>query len=234
MTGQIRLSKYDKEVLDCFKAGNIHCAKELYSYTKLYPQAIYRSLRNLKNQGYLTEFGSHPVKYRMNDLGAYLKNQENNFVDTVGMLSSALSFDNELSITHIEGREEIWESFRKDEIKATTSIKLLILGTSSIPPEKMLANKQAVDRGVKLKILVQEQNADRGKFSSWKQMSFEVRKTESLKCQFLLIDDNISYIVLFDKKDSNNRFAIRFTNSSLGKVFNNLFDQQWKHSGKIN
>lgn len=186
----------------------------------------------------IQQTGKYPVQFQAKNpdqaINNFLLLQKNWLSRHLGKRhSSAATPPNPLDISFLLGKQALLDQFIKDAPLAQKVIKFIIVGIG-IPPEVIYAQKQALDRGVAFRILVQYvTDKNRLMLESWLKMGFNVRACQPIGGHLFIFDTQIAYLGAYDPQDPIKRLVVRFANPSIAQTLNNLFEDHWQKSKPI-
>ena len=221
-------------------------ATEIGLKLKIKPQAVYRVVDHLSNLGLVKELFGRPKTFeainRSQARDLYANSQKTYFDSLVpnllenSKLKNSLHIEESLfSVAFIEGRNEIFEKITEDINRATDECKFIVLGLAvGISQDLLLAQKEAVDRGIPIKIIVQEfSKKNEVVLRSWIRAGMKLRLGNAINFHLLLIDNTISYLMTFNPDNKIKRSAVRIVHKSINMEFQGLFNYHWKESKSI-
>lgn len=207
-----------------------------------HPNAIYRIAHYLTKVGLIEELPTTPVTFRAITIDDakknYLSYQQAQFESLLGSLSPDILSTRQTEdyqVSFIQGREEIFECCAQDLRNAKQEARFIVLGLPiGVSPELMLEQKNAVARGVPVRIIVQEySSANRNTIRSWKLQGLDVRQGKPIGFHLLLIDGSISFLMYYDQKDKTKRYAVRIVHQAINLQLQKIFNNHWKTAKPI-
>lgn len=235
---KIGLSKQAIDVYQLLLDQGSFSATDIGKRLKLAPTAVYRLVDHLIFLGIITASATRPALYSAKDPSLareqYIAAQRAWFTDSVvgNFMISQMSQTSEqmTDAAFITGRNAIFSRITKDYHMVKRSIIMIILGLSEgISPELLLAQKDAVEKGVRCKIIVQEYRAEnRDTITSWIQNGAVVRHGKPIGFHMVILDDRISYLMWYDEHDRSKRTAVRFVHAGIAKQLQAVFDGFWR------
>ena len=215
---------------------------EISSKMHKLPTAIYRLAYYLIDLGLITKTNKRPITFQALPS---LEGQENYFayqkgkVDDLFSLVSSVKTDfstEKYEFSFIQGRNNIFNRVTDDLKKAKNEAHFIVLGLPiGISPDLLLEQKKAVERGIPVKIVIQELNLNnRNTLESWQKQGLELRLGQSIGFHLLLIDDLISYLMSYDSQDKIKRCAVRIFHKQINIQLQKIFLTIWKKAKPIN
>ncbi|MBI2009847.1 MAG: hypothetical protein HYS86_01580 [Candidatus Chisholmbacteria bacterium] len=235
---KIALSPQSLALLKLLSKEKSLTAQQIAKELTILPQAVYRLTQKLATAGLIQPIGKYPVRFQAKNPHQAMENYlllQRNWLNHyfAKSQSSPLPSPGPLDISFLQGKQALLDQFIKDVPLAQKEIKFIIVGLE-VPPEVIYAQKQALDRGVAFKILVQyvtEKN--RLMLKSWLKMGYHVRSSEPIGGHLFIFDTQIAYLGAYDPQDPTKRLVVRFANPSVAKTLNALFDDHWQKSKPI-
>lgn len=214
-------------------ANVVEISKNLY----IKPQGVYRILDHLEENDFINK-DKDGKNYHARSIDeatdSFLLSQRNWFLENI--IGGAeddkkiLKEDNKLNVSVILDRDKLLKRYGEDLRIAKNQVNLIVIGLpKGIPAETLLEEVRAVKRGVVFRELVQEINPkNKEMLLNWIKNGIQVKKTEFVGAHFILIDDSISYIGIFDEENKEKRILTRFVNKNINKQLQILFDKYWE------
>ena len=228
------LSKQTKSIYSLLLDKGPMTAEIIAKQLHIFPQAVYRSTQQLQSLGCIKQIGSHPALF----YALPIKDS----VDTYTLFIRSLflnSFNNssrvqrtpvegKLVINFIDSREMMFEKALADIKNAKQEMDNLASG-DELPAEIMLAQKEALDRGVIIKTLFQKRTAENETFIRVRmKMGEQIRISETLNSRIVIFDRKVVYIMSYDPSNYIKSLGIRFEYVPFGQLMYQLFLQYWK------
>ena len=222
----MRISTQSQKVYELLLNEGGMDAKQIGLRLRVFPQAVYREVERLARLGMVEVLDKYPKVYKarpqIEAADFYLDKEKEWFVSRFGK-----GITESTSVKLIKTREESIELFTQDLGKAKSEICLLVSG-DEVPVEQILAFKEALERGVQVRILVQDKDIVRsGLLATWDKLGVEVRATSPLGLRLLLIDKQVAYLLSFDSKKKQGAAGVRFAYAPIANFLRKLFDEQW-------
>jgi sugar-specific transcriptional regulator TrmB len=215
--------------------------QEIASQLKKHPAAIYRLAYYLVDLGLITKSSKRPVTFQVlpakEGQENYLAYQKNKVSDLLSSISPEVNqFHSEnYNFSFIQGRENIFSRLAEDLKTASKKAHFIVLGLPiGVSPELLLEQKNAVARGIVIKIIIQEFGPEnRDTLISWQKQGLKLRTGKPIGFHLLLIDDNISYIMSYDEKDKSKRYAVRIYHQQINAQLQNIFSTHWQKAKPV-
>lgn len=228
------------------QAANIHnllknsqplSAKEIASELGILPNAVYRAVKSLLELGLTREIHQYPIKYQAlasrqaMDLCSTIVNQSiQRFFGFKELASPGAQL---LPLMFIRTRNDLLKHTQKDTRDAKSEINYIVSGLE-VPAETILAQKLAIERGVKVRLIVQNlQEAGFEILNTWKGIGAKVRHFPNIEARIFIFDNRVVYITSYNSKQAQEAVGIRFEYSPLAKLMNELFEQRWSQAKDI-
>ena len=217
-------------------------AKEIASRLHKHQSAIYRLAHYLVEIGLITKSNQRPLTF---EILPPKEGQENYLAYQKDKVSDLLSFvypnttsspTKNYHFSFMQGRENIFARVADDLKTASNDAHFIVLGLPIVvSPELLLEQKRAVERGISIKIIVQEFSPENiNTLTSWQKQGLELRLGKPIGFHLLLIDNYISYLMSYDKDDKTKRYAVRIYHQQINVQLQKIFSSVWKKSKSIN
>lgn len=221
-----------------FEKGDMD-AREIGKALEIFPQAVYREGRRLQALGLVTETSRWPSRLRARStaeaLNFYLIKEREWFLEAFarGSKSDRRRQTDALGISFMQTRSESYERFTKDLATAQKTARLLVSGLE-VPAEQILSYKQALERGVEIKLLVQQEGLkNKEMLNNWKKLGVALRSTEQIDARVLLIDEKIAYLLSYDVHKPREAVGVGFAYQPIVILLGELFENRWKTARKL-
>ncbi|MBI4008664.1 hypothetical protein HY357_00350 [Candidatus Roizmanbacteria bacterium] len=236
-----------KQAIDLYKIlsqKGALTALQIGRFLDIHQHAVYRLADHLKQIGMVEEIPGRPKLFRVKNISQsrenYLSYQRSWFDEIMRGIKERnieinINKTNEFQISFIQEREQIFEQCAIDLQNANRKANFIVLGLKTgISPELLLEQKNAVERGVPVNIIVQEYSAENKiVLQAWKQAGLNVRYGKPIGFHLLLIDDTISYLMTYDPQDKLKRYATRIVHRPINQQLQLIFEKYWKEAKVI-
>lgn len=218
--------------------SNQMTAKMLGANLGILPQAAYRAIKPLEKLGVVEQFGRYPKKYRIHasedSLDSYLQNVQEQYVQTfISPINGSKSVLQKLNVNFIQNREELLQKTNADIAEAKVQIDNIVSG-EEVPAETVLARKNAIDKGVKFRFIIQHVDEFyRYMFTNWKKLGMEVRYYPLLEARIIIIDANIVYITSYNPKENSEAVGVRFEYPPIARLMTEVFEKRWAKAEEV-
>jgi len=206
-------------------------AKEIGDELCIMPNAVYRAVKQLIAVGVVEQRGSHPVRYailpRSAAMGWFLMAAQQSFLQTFGAADGEQP-NNATSMSVVKTRDALLAKTDKDTNLAKDAIDFIVSGLE-VPKESILAYHEAVARGVKIRVLLQERkDTSREKLKEWLALGADIRRTSDLSLRMFIFDSKIVYLTSYSQRNKEEAFGLRFKYPPLAILLNDVFEQRWQ------
>ncbi len=236
---KLPLSKQTRNIYSLLLAKGPMSAVDIGKDLDIFPHAVYRSTRQLESLGCINQTGKHPALFQaipINDsVETFAMVQRDLFLSTFlkSPMNKKTSLPEDLNITFIESREMMFEKALSDINNAKEEMDNLASG-DELPAEIMLAQKEALDRGVIIRTLFQKRNEENESFIEARvKMGEQIRISELLNTRIVIFDKRIVYVMSYDPSDYIKSIGVRFEYAPIGQMMYQLFLQQWENGMKL-
>ncbi len=194
---------------------------------KILPNTAYRNLKELMSLGFVKKSTQYPAVYEAKSqsetIGLYTNLILQNFHEA--FIATGNSKTN-LKIAFIQNRKDLLKQAEDDAYRAKKQINRIISG-DAVPAETTLAFRKAVERGVKVRILVQGKSSSQ-MIKSWKKMGMEIKYTPSLFTRIVTYDGSITYFASYNPDSSQEAIGVRFEYPPLASLMDQVFEERWR------
>lgn len=213
-------------------------AAEIGSKLNIYANAVYRLTNYLTQVGLVREqlttpkrFAAVPLAQGQENYFTFQRNKFKNLFPKAFKMYAELPQNHDIAFIH--GRDVIFQKLAEDLDVAKKEANFIVLGLPiGVSPELMLAQRNAVKRGIPIKIIVQEHSeTNQQTLASWGEIGLTIRLGKPLGFHLLLIDTNISYLMYYDTEDKTKRYAVRIVHPGINKELQIIFTKKW-HEAK--
>jgi sugar-specific transcriptional regulator TrmB len=210
-------------------------AKEIAVKLHILPHAVYRVMSQLHEKGFVQESATYPVKYmaipEAEALDAYTTTIRQHF--RKAFFHKNINGSQTLDISFIKDREYLRENTDRDVMSAKSTVNFIVSGLE-VPAETILIYKQALDRGVKIKALVQRlDDTSEAMFKNWKKIGVEVRYFPNMEARIFAIDKQIVYFTSYHPEHKEEAIGMRFDYAPYAKIMDESFEQRWNFAKRI-
>lgn len=199
------------------------------------PHTVYRATKVLIDYGFVRKMGHHstlymkngpegPIDLYINAMKAYLSEE---------FLSKHKANTNLLDISFIQNRSQLIEMTNEDVEKAQKSINFIVSG-HEVPAETILAHKNAVERGVNVRKLVQNLDAtSKDMIKTWKNAGIKIKYFPNMESRIFIYDSQIVYFTSYNPEKNEEALGVRFNYTPFARMMNEMFEARWKLGKEI-
>jgi sugar-specific transcriptional regulator TrmB len=211
-------------------------AKEIGKRLGIFPNAVYRSAQILVAQGIVQPLPTYPITYQAlpqhQAMAQYASTAQQDFQNIFGIAEQLTEGKNLLQLNFMQSRKERLALIYKDTARAKNTINLIASGLE-VPAEVILAYKRAIDRGVKIRILVQNLDEVRAEmFRNWQKIGVEVKYFPAIEARIYIFDGKVLYLTSYHPNDKQEGVGLRFAYAPCAKLMDEMFERRWA-TGKI-
>lgn len=216
------------KIYQMLENGKPMSAKAIGRHLKIFPNAVYRATKQLQNLGFVEEILSYPVKFKARQpsqaLELYSSMVRQNFYGFFGLDKNVGS---SLKISFYETRRDMLRFSDKDSAQAKSQMNFILSG-HEVPAETFLSLKKAKDRGVRIRVLVQNIDKDRrNMLKNWQKIGVEIKCIPDMDARILIFDEKVTSFASYDPKQRHEAFGVRFEYPPFAKLMNEVFEQKW-------
>ena len=224
-----------KAIYDLLSDKKPMTAVQIADELNILPHAVYRSTKVLVDYGFVRQMGRYSA--------LYMKNAPDDPIEiyTSAMktyLAQAFSTNSKpqsklLDIAFIQTREQLIEMTNADVDKAEKSIDFIVSG-HEVPAETILSHKRAVERGVKIRKLVQSlDSVSQEMFKSWKSAGVKIKYFANMESRIFIYDSQVVYFTSYNPGKNEEALGVRFNYAPFARMMNEMFEQRWKLGKEI-
>lgn len=208
--------------------------KEIAKEIGVLPNAVYRLLSQLDDKGLIAATNAHPAVYKAITprvvWDTYVKNgylQKEKDKDELLSLIKQPQKSDQTNIEVINNIKDFFSSYTRLSKIAKREILIISIG-EEVPENVLLANRDALGKGIKIKFIAHVHNqTNHPLLVRWVRMGLEVRHFPSQGFHLVVIDSNTVLLAVSDPKDTQNRTAIVFNNPSFAEAMTSYFQSVW-------
>ncbi|MBI4049225.1 MAG: hypothetical protein HY395_00180 [Candidatus Doudnabacteria bacterium] len=209
--------------------GKSRTAKDIGKQLNIFPNAVYRAIRQLLELGFVRELEGYPIKYQAKSatdaMELYSLIMKQNFQDAFNAKNTH-SNEKGLNMSFITTRKELLEQTKRDAEHTKNTFDHIVSG-HEIPADSILAYKKSLERGVKIRIIV-HQMPQKQMIESWKRMGVEIRYYPDIQGRIFIFDKRIIYFTSYNPKKKQEAIGMRFEYPPFALLMDELFEQKWK------
>jgi sugar-specific transcriptional regulator TrmB len=230
------LNKYIKfpspqaiKVYRLLENGKPMSAKQIGHALKIFPNAVYREVKQLQALGFIEETFSYPIKFKAKNpseaLELYSLVMRQNFF---GLFGNTKNPTGALKISFYETRKDMLKFSDKDTARVKNQMNFILSG-HEVPAETYFSFKKARERGVEIRVLVQNIDKDRREMlKNWQKIGIKIRCIPEMNARVLIFDENVTSFASYNPKQRHEAFGVRFDYPPFAKLMNDVFEQKWK------
>lgn len=238
---KLGLSPHEARVYQAlFKEGSLS-AKEVAKRIGVLPSATYRLLEKLTEKGFVSTTGRYPKVYRAISpsiaLDFFTKRR---ILETEALKSQAIkelsqkkTKIRETEINLITSRYEIFMSYAEMARKAKKEILIISIG-EPVPDEVLLANRDALEKGVKVHMIAHKYDKEnRDLLKNWQKMGWEIRHYPDWGFHLIVFDGQNSLLAVNNPEDPRERVGMQIFSPGLSKALRDYFYSVWEKAVKV-
>lgn len=227
------LSPQAAKVYQLLLKNSLLSVKEIGEKINIVPNTVYRDLKELEKLGLVETVKIYPIKYQAKSASAglaiYTSLIRQNFYETFGLIDSG---EENLKITFFQNRKDFLKLAEKDINHAKKYVNIIISG-HEVPAELVLAHKKAVDRGVKIRKLIQHLNLENvSAAKNYQKIGVEIKYTPLIHARIVIVDGQITQFGSYSPERQAESAGVRFDYPPFARLMDELFEQKWQQ-GKI-
>ena len=238
-------NRYEREVLLFLVGIDTADAHAIYKQTTVPKGRLYSVLNHLKEKGFIQIIPTKPKRYKIENikesLRHYLEQKKSLLHEKIESVEKLqlqpklfLEEKNKPNLSFFNGRQEHLDTLLTLRNRAKTrllQVAPLSVGTFS----SNLSLYKALDRGVKVKIIVKTVTSENKKnIRECLHRGAEVRSLDSAELIYFLIKDDDEFILgLENYHNKEERMGVTGKNKSLVMMLERYFEQLWNKAKKI-
>ena len=237
---KLGLSLHETRVYQTLLEEGSLSAKEIAKRVKILPNATYRLLKKLKEKGLVSIVGKYPTLYYSLSpsvaLDALVQRKALEFErlkrEAIRALEQKES-ERETEINFIPSRYEIFMRYVEMVKRAKDEILVISIG-EPIPEETLLAHRDALERGVKIRMIAHKYDKEnKALLKAWQQMGLEIRHFPDWGFHLGIRDGKEAILSVNNPKDTRQRVGIQIFSQGLSKALRDYFYSLWPKATKI-
>ena len=224
------------EIFQMLQNSKAISAKEIGKKLKIFPNAVYRAVKQLQDLGFVEEIYSYPIKFQAKPaseaLELYFSLMRQNFQSAFSG-KYPLHLHRLLPLTFLQTRDQLLAMTAKDTALAKSQVNLIASGVE-VPAETILQNQRAVERGVKVRLIVQNlKEITAEKLENWRKAGVDVRYYPNIEARIFIFDRKVVYFTSYEPANKERAVGMRFDYAPYAQMMVELFDQRWRLSQQI-
>ncbi len=204
------------------------------------PTALYRLLKKLIVKGLVSPTGKHPAIYRAvfpsMALDGFIKTKQLELETMKEQVINQLTPKMESDQTRIDLLKSAYEFFLTyAELAKEAKREILIISIGeTVPDEVLLANRDALERNVKIRFIAHKYDAsNKDLLSRWQKMGIEVKHYPDWGFHLVIFDGIKSMLSVNNPNNTNERTVLVIYNKGLAKAHTDYFYSIWKKAKEI-
>lgn len=216
----------------------VQLAKKLH----VFPNAVYRIMKKLEEKGFVVALDSYPVTFQAVPpsvaIGGMVKEKEKTLtslhIASVHALTHPETEFPQTKIDMVAGKHAMFDTYAGMANHAKEEILVISIG-EPVPDEVKIANRDAQERGVKIKFLVHQYNKDNVELlRSWVQMGLEVRYIRDRGFHLMVFDRKRSLLAANNPEQTSERVSMIIHSEGISRALRDYFYSVWVKAAPIN
>jgi len=202
-------------------------AKALSRPLRISTNAVYRPIKELLELGLITKSATYPIIYQALPVAQaknlYTNIFEHDFTHFFGLKEKKSN----PQISFIFTRDQMMKETANETKNAKRSISMIMSG-HEIPAESLLISKQAIERGVNIRLLAQ--NSDKKsiiRYENMMKIGIQIKYLPIVHSRIFIVDEKIVFVGSYDPSDYKKAVGVRFHYPPFAKMLLQLFDRHW-------
>ncbi len=233
------MSPQSEDIYQLLLKGKSLTARNIGKKLDIFPNTVYRAVKPLVAFGLVEQVDTYPVSFQAKSIEtaihSYTMSARTNLMRKFFSINDikSNSFTDSLDVSFIQNREGLLNYSNDDINKAKISVYHIVSGLE-VPAESMLALKNAVERNVYIKFLVQQLDEVNKKIlQNWQKIGVQIKYFPSMEARIIIIDEQIAYITSYNPNRKNEATGVRFNYPPIAKLMSEIFWQRWGMGKKI-
>lgn len=221
--------------------NNSLTAKQIAETIGSLPHAVYRVAKRLKMKNLIGISKRKPTSFQALPLTKSLPSLVEKKIENLQKINEKLlsvKLPNKIppsptKINLIYGKEEIYLEGAKMPNKTSKEILIISIG-ENIPPELLLANKRASERGVLIRMIVHKYDQkNKEVLENFKKNGYEIRYYQDSGFHLAIYDAKESLLIINNPENTDERMAIQIFSTGLSKAFRDYFYSVWEKAVRV-
>ena len=210
-------------------------AGEIAEFMDIYPNAVYRIMERLEKKGFIVSLDTHPVTFQAIPprvaIPTYIDMKEKALEEMRHVSLTLFQEEKNVSSTKVDiqtGKKQMFDTYVSLAKQAKKEICIISLG-EPVPDEIKLANRDAIERGVKLQFISHTfSNENRELLRSWVRMGMEARHFAGGGFHLQVFDGKTSVLTANNPKNTSERTSMVIYNEGISTVLRDYFSSVWQ------
>lgn len=223
-----------------YRKGTIS-AKDLASELGVSPNSLYRPLKKLTREKLVSVTNDWPKTYKAISphfaFDLLIKNKVLEIEESKEKLISLLPIPNYNDQTKFEiigGAKELFDNYVDISRKTKKEILIISIG-EDVPEEVLLANRDSLERGVKISFIAHKSDqTNNALLTRWKRMGIDVRHLPGQGFHLVIFDQNQCLLSASDPKNLGVRTTVHISSQAISKALSEYFNSIWAIAKEIN
>lgn len=215
-------------------------SKHLSYYTNALPHAIYRVIKRLENKKLVAILKTKPLTFQSLPaelaLNAFAQEKASLFEKEALEIVSGIKKPSQIVETTIKtlfGQLEMFNLTKEMIDKARKEVLIISIG-ENIPEELLLSDKEAIGRGVKIKMIAHKYDQNNQDIlRNFQKNDIEVKHYPDWGFHMVIVDKKKSLLVVNNPQSTRERVNIQFFSEGLSKALSNYFYSVWEKATPI-
>jgi len=238
---KLGISFYETKLYQALLAEGSLSAKEVAGRVGVLPNAAYRLLEKLIEKGLVSATDKYPRIYRaVSPSIAFDIFTKRKILEIEKLRESAIKElinkkpkTQETKINLIISRFEIFMAYVEMAKEAKREILIISIG-EAVPDEILLANRDAIEKGVQIRMIAHKYDQEnKNLLKAWQKMGWEIRHYADWGFHLVVFDGKKSVLAINNPKDTRERIGMQIFSEGLSKAFRDYFYFLWEKATEI-
>jgi sugar-specific transcriptional regulator TrmB len=209
-------------------------AKTLGEMLGIFPNSIYRAIKELEGYGLIKKLSRRPIHFRARPtegvVDEILFSYRDLLIKSFPSGKCERKVEDDFGVSFIQDRDK-WLKSSMNDLQSAEKEYFSIVSGDEVPAEVILTNKRAVERGVEIRIIIQRYDTEnREMMENWKRIGMKIRFCPTIKIRVTIIDARIVYLISYDPEDYKKALGVRIAYPPIASFMREMFCQRWKQS----
>jgi sugar-specific transcriptional regulator TrmB len=215
-------------------------AKSLAKLAEILPNAVYRLIGHLKRKGFIVELDTYPIRFQALPpdvaINAYSQFKLKELAELTALSLKEITSPPPQSTTAIEqvsGRNAMFAKSAQLINQAKKEVLIISLG-EQVPDEIRLADRDAIERGVEIKLIAHKYSSENESLlKAWVKMGLQVRHLPGSGYHMQITDEKNCLIAASNPQSASERSVMIITSEGLSKAMRNYFYMLWEKAVSV-
>lgn len=238
---KLGLSDHETKVYQALLEEGSLSAKEIGKRVNILPNAVYRLMEKLGKKSFVSTIGKHPRIFRAISPSIAFESLAKRKVleieklkdKAIDELTKKKIKTQPTQVNLVNSRYEIMMIYAEMAKEAKKEILLISIG-EPIPDEVLLANRDALQKKIRIRMIAHKYDQEnKDLLKAWQKMGMEIRHYPDWGFHLIVFDGKKSLLAVNNPKDTRERVGMQIFSEGLSKALRNYFYYIWGKATKI-